>query len=122
MKIDRIIYAPVDHAKGSIRIPLTNVTGPEPPIRGEDGGILVEVRTFVVTLDERRTTETDLSLGRRAIGEIPGLGNVYQLDLDTRNGDSNVSVGQFLGWKDGTHSAGFSKAITFKLVDQRHIC
>jgi len=104
----------VDHAKGSVGIPLTNVTGPEPPIRSEDSGILVEVRTFVVALDDRRTTEANLSLGWLATGGIPGLGNVNQLDLETRNGDSNVSIGHFLRWKDGTHSTGFGKSITLE--------
>ena len=72
----RQLYAPVDHAKSPIRVPSANVTGPEPSVRGEDGGILVEVRTLIVALDERRTTEADLSLGWRGIGKISGLGNV----------------------------------------------
>jgi len=105
-------YAPVDYAKSSIGVPLTNITGPEPPIRSKDGGILVEVGAFVVALDDRRAAEANLSLGWCTTGKIPGLGDVHQLDLETRNGDSNVSVGQHLGWKDGTHSTGFGETVT----------
>ena len=100
---------------------MADVTGPEPPIGGEDSRILVEIRTLVVTLDDRGTTKANLSPGWRTVGEVPGLGDVYQFDLEARNWKSNVSVGQPLGWKNGAHSTAFSETITFKYIDQRRI-
>ena len=98
-------HIPVNERECSVRVPLTNVTGPKPAVLGKDSFVRVEVRSLVVPFRNRRTTNANLSLLNLTGSGVAGVGHIKELDLNGRHRQTNGSVAVEFRRKNSTHSA-----------------
>ena len=69
-QLDEVLGS-VDERERSVRVELSDVSGPEVAIRCE--GLLVKVRSLEVALEDRSSAEKDLSLRRVVRRQVAGL-------------------------------------------------
>lgn len=116
LELDEVLDT-VDDRDCSIRVPLSNVTSLEPTARlGES--LLVEVWTLVVALEERRSTDEDLSLRRVVCAQVSSLGCVDKLDLSTRDWSTDSVVGHPRRVEDTGHGGTLGKTVTLDHHDK----
>lgn len=102
--------------ESTVLIPLSDITSSEPSILGK--GFLVKVRALVVTFEDGRTSDENLTLRRIVGGEVASFRGVDKLDFSSRNGTTDSSELHEGGVEDGGHGRRFSKAVTLNHNDQ----
>ena len=107
--LDEVLLA-VDDLEMAVLVPLADIAGLEPAVRGESGGSLLGV--LVVLGEHRGATEPDLTLGVGLVGgEVAGIGEVDKLGLNGSGHGTDGLSSPFVGVLETAHGGRLGKTI-----------
>jgi len=75
-------HEPIDDAQSSVRVPHANISSSKPPVLSKDSRIRIQIGSLVVARGHTWPAHENFSSRWRRVGEVPGFGNITELDLD----------------------------------------